>query len=233
MKRWLPAVVAGVLLLVAGTVYVASLADDGPGHRGQMMSSGERGGAPGFRHQGRGMGLHSGRGMGLHSGRSMGLHSGRGMGQRMGPGMHARVGSEQEWLVEMVAHHEEAITAAGALERSGRPEMRELGASIVQTQSAQVRQMRRWLAEWYGDQSPRANYRPMMRDLTGLEGNELDRTFLVDMVHHHMAAIMMSQQLLLRGLDEHDDVARLAADIRDEQHDEVVTMQAWLRQWFR
>lgn len=217
MKRWLPAVVAGVLLLVAGTVYVASLADDGPGHRGQMMSSGERGGAPGFRHQGRGMGLHSG----------------RGMGQRMGPGMHARVGSEQEWLVEMVAHHEEAITAAGALERSGRPEMRELGASIVQTQSAQVRQMRRWLAEWYGDRSPRADYRPMMRDLTGLGGNELDRTFLVDMVHHHMAAIMMSQQLLLRGLDEHDDVARLAADIRDEQHDEVVTMQAWLRQWFR
>lgn len=217
MKRWLPAVVVGVLLLVAGTVYVASLADDGPDHRGQMMSSGERGGGPGFRHLGRGMGQH------------MGQH----MGQYMGPGMHARVGSEQEWLVEMVAHHEEAITAAGALERSDRPEMRELGASIVQTQSVQVRQMRRWLAQWYGDRSPRADYRPMMRDLTGLEGNELDRTFLVDMVHHHMAAIMMSQQLLLHGLDEHDDVARLAADIRDEQHDEVVTMQAWLRQWFR
>jgi uncharacterized protein (DUF305 family) len=217
MRRWLPAVVAGVLLLVAGTVYVASLADDGSGHRARMMSSGERGGGPGFQHLGRGMGLHSGRGMGQH----------------MGPGMLARVGSEQEWLVEMVDHHEEAITAAGALERSDRPEMRELGASIVQTQSAQVRRMRRWLAEWYDDRSPRADYRPMMRDLTGLEGNELDRTFLVDMVHHHMAAIMMSQQLLLRGPEEDDDVTRLAGDIRDEQHDEVVTMQAWLRQRFR
>ena len=54
----------------------------------------------------------------------------------------------------MVAHHEEAVTAAQELQRSERPQMREFGAAIVTTQSAQIRQMRTWLAEWYPDRSP-------------------------------------------------------------------------------
>ena len=41
------------------------------------------------------------------------------------------------------------------------------------------------------------------------------------MVGHHMAAVMMSQQLLMRGLDEHRAVADLARTIRDDQMDEI------------
>ena len=41
----------------------------------------------------------------------------------------------------------------------------------------------------------------MMRDLSGLSGDRLDRTFLEDMIGHHMAAVTMSQRLLgCRGL---------------------------------
>ena len=146
--------------------------------------------------------------------------------------MHAVVRSEHGYLVEMVAHHEEAIAAARELSRSDRPEMRALGRSIVAGQSAQVEQMRAWLARWYPDRPTTTDYRPMMRDLDGLSGDRLDRAFLEDMIGHHMAAVMMSQQLLARGLADHPQVAALARSISRSQHAEIVTMREWLWEWF-
>lgn len=152
----------------------------------------------------------------------------------MGPGrmahQGARVTSESDYLAEMVAHHLEAVDAAGELARSDRAEMRAFGDAIVRTQSDQIRQMETWLRDWY-PQQPAADYRPMMRDLSGLSGDELDRAFLRDMIGHHMAAVMMSQHLLRAGT-EHDDVARLARSIRDDQHAEILRMQRWLAEWF-
>ena len=156
------------------------------------------------------------------------------VGNGSGHGMHGTsVASEYAFLAEMVAHHEEAVMAAGELQRSGRPEMREFGESIVESQTAQIDQMEGWLAEWYADRPGQVDYRPMMRDLSDLSGDELDRVFLEDMIGHHMAAVMMSQQLLARGVADHEEVEELAATIRDEQHDEIFQMQEWLRDWFR
>jgi hypothetical protein len=42
--------------------------------------------------------------------------------------------------------------------------------------------------------------------------------------------VMLSQHLLWRGTD-HDDVARLARSIRDDQHAEITQMQRWLGHW--
>ncbi|GAB3020654.1 hypothetical protein GCM10011376_23090 [Nocardioides flavus (ex Wang et al. 2016)] len=145
---------------------------------------------------------------------------------------HAFVDSEYGFLVEMIAHHEEAIDAAGELARSDRAEMRAFGERIVESQSAQVEQMEGWLDEWYADRSGEVDYDPMMRDLADLSGDELDEAFLIDMIGHHMGAVMMSQQLLVRDLADHADVERLAEDIRDEQRDEIRMMQRWLRDWF-
>jgi len=118
-----------------------------------------------------------------------------------GPGMMGSyaVASEPEYLAEMVAHHREAVAAARELARSDRPEMRAFGESIVETQSTQIEQMTAWLSDWYPEQSTTVDYRPMMRDLSGLSGDRLDRAFLQDMVGHHMAAVMMSQHLLWRA----------------------------------
>ena len=156
------------------------------------------------------------------------MGGGAGMGAAMG---HATVTSEEQYLTEMVAHHEEAITAAHELARSDRPQMRRLGEAIVAGQSAQVAQMQAWLDEWYPDAQP-ADYDPMMRDLGDLSGDALDRTFLADMVPHHMAAVMMSQQLLVRDLAEHAEVAALAQDIRDAQRVEIMRMVGWSHAWF-
>ena len=155
-------------------------------------------------------------------------------GQRTGSaGMMGRstdVG-EADYLAEMVAHHREAVAAARELARSDRAEMRALGESIVATQSAQIEQMVTWLGDWYPDQDAAVDYQPMMRDLTGLSGDDLDRVFLQDMIGHHMAAVMMSQHLLSRGAD-HVEVADLARSIRDDQHTEIVQMERWLLRWF-
>ncbi len=166
---------------------------------------------------------------GWHHGHGAGWSGGPGTG--MGMGQHA-VTSEQEFLAEMVAHHREAIRAAGELARSDRATMRGFGERIIAAQSAQVAQMEDWLATWYADDPVDADYEPMMRDLSGLRGDRLDRTFLEDMVWHHMAAVMMSQHLLVSGLVEHDEVGELARDVRDEQRREIVQMRRWLADWF-
>ena len=148
-----------------------------------------------------------------------------------GPMGHATVRSEAGYLVEMVAHHEDAIEAASELGRSDRRRMRALGESIVESQTAQVEQMRAWLAAWYPD-AAEADYEPMMSDLSGLSGDRLDRVFLRDMVAHHMVAVMMSQQLLARGIAEHQGVVALARRIRDDQRVEIAMMVSWSRVWF-
>ena len=158
-----------------------------------------------------------------------------GMGPRgMAPGTMHGVGvrTEYAYLAEMVAHHEEAVAAARHLRRSPRAEMRAFGQAIVASQSAQIVQMRQWLADWYPDRPEQVDYEPMMRDLTGLSGDRLDRVFLQDMLGHHMVAVMMSQGLLMRGVADHAQVEALAETIRDEQHAEIFQMRRWLRAWF-
>ena len=139
---------------------------------------------------------------------------------------------EFSYLTHMVTHHQEAVDAAGHLARSRRTQMRAFGRNIVDTQSAQINQMKAWLATWYPGRSTAVDDEPMMRDLSGLSGDQLDRTFLEDMMGHHMAAVMMSQQLLARGSAEHRQLATLARTIRAEQHAEIFQMQRWLAAWY-
>ena len=155
-----------------------------------------------------------------------------------GPGTGGNVGNmivtgEFDYLARMIPHHEEAIAAARHL-RAGtaRQEMRDFADAIVRTQSAEVIQMQAWLAEWYPGRDASVTYQPMMRDLTGLTAGALDRAFLEDMIPHHMMAVAMSQQLLVRGPAAHPDVVPFAARIRDTQREEILMMNAWLRLWF-
>jgi uncharacterized protein (DUF305 family) len=164
-----------------------------------------------------------------------------GMGPGAGAGMHggrmARMGIEVEsefgYLTQMIPHHEEAIAAAEVLQQgTERQEMRDFAASIIETQTAEVEQMEQWLAAWYPGRDTSVDYEPMMRDLSGLSGDALDRAFLQDMVPHHMMAVMMSQQLVWGDLAQHDAVVPFAENIRDTQHEEIRTMAGWLADWF-
>lgn len=72
----------------------------------------------------------------------------------------------------------------------------------------------------------------MMRDLSGLSPEEAERTFIEDMIRHHMMAVMMARQLLMRNLAEHEEVAALALDVVATQTAEIAQLQSWLRDWY-
>lgn len=154
----------------------------------------------------------------------------------MGPGMmgsmNVFVDSEYEFLVHMIPHHEEAVATATHLkENTEREEIREFAEGIIRTQSAEIEQMTTWLENWYPERSHQVDYQPMMRNLDLLKGDVLDQAFLEDMIPHHMAAIMMSQQLLNRNLAEHEEVNILARSIRNSQQNEIQMMMRWLASW--
>ena len=171
-------------------------------------------------------------GSGQHGSGHMGSMSGGATGPMSG--MHGpHVDSEFTYLTQMIPHHTEAVAAARELlARSDRPEMEDFARSIIETQGAQIEEMRADLARWYPGRDTSAEYTPMMRDLSQLAGDALDQAFLQDMIPHHGMAVMMSQQLLSRGLAEHTEVTELATTIRDEQRAEIMTMMDRLRTWF-
>ena len=162
--------------------------------------------------------------------RSFGMH----YGNRMGAGMmQMQMNSEFDYLSEMIPHHQEAIdTARMVLEWSDRPEMREFAQDIIDVQSAEIDQMQSWLNEWYPEQQDTSTYTPMMRDLSQLEGDELDQAFLEDMIMHHHMAVMMSHMLINHGLVEHEAVRPFAEQIATSQMNEIHQMQTWLYSWF-
>lgn len=163
----------------------------------------------------------------------MGNHKGA-MGGQMGmSGEMTMVESEFDYLARMIPHHEEAVASAEVLlEGTDRPEMRTFAQEIIDTQSAEVAQMQEWLVTWYRGQDISVDYEPMMRDLSGLAGEELDQAFLQDMIGHHMAAVMMSQQLVAGDLAEYAEVIPFAEQVRDNQHTEIFQMNRWLADWF-
>jgi uncharacterized protein (DUF305 family) len=167
--------------------------------------------------------------------------SGGGMRGRgpMGFGMmrevHAMgdVDSEYGYLANMIPHHEEAIETARILQREAdRTELREFADDIIEVQEREIDQMRSWLDEWYPDRPEEAEYEPMMRELEGLGGDRVGEAFLEDMIPHHMAAVMMSQQLLASDFERHPEVEDLARRIRDAQLREIRQMSDWLREWY-
>ena len=164
-------------------------------------------------------------------------------GGRMGPGMmgpegmrgsiDAFVKSEYDFLIHMIPHHEEAVSSAVILrENTEREEMKEFAEDIIRIQSEEIEQMTTWLAAWYPEKDHDIDRQIVMRDLENMEGEELDQAFLEDMIPHHMEAIMMSQQLISRGLAEHEEVISLARSIRDSQRDEIHMMRNWMSQWY-
>jgi uncharacterized protein (DUF305 family) len=144
-----------------------------------------------------------------------------------------RVESEYDFLARMVPHHEEAVDAAEQLlEGTQRAQLRTFARDIIETQTSEIEQMLQWLDQWYPDRDIHGGHEPVMRDLSDLRGDGLDRAFLEDMIPHHMDAVMASQQLLINDLAEHQELVSFAASIRDQQRREIMQMRRWLAEWF-
>lgn len=147
-----------------------------------------------------------------------------------GMGMGMMVASEQEFIMGMIPHHEEAIeTAKEVIARGGStPEIKMLAENIVKAQESEVAQMKDWYKNWYGkDYVADGKYKPMMRQLDNLSGAALDKVFLSDMIMHHQMAIMMAKSV--DAHIEHSEIKTLSTNIKTTQSAEIETMQNLLK----
>jgi uncharacterized protein (DUF305 family) len=88
--------------------------------------------------------------------------------------------------------------------------------------------MRSWYADWYGQEySDSGEYQSMMRPLESLDGRDLDKTYIADMIRHHQGAIMMARQA--QGFSQREEIKALAGNIVTTQSQEITELNRWLR----
>ena len=141
--------------------------------------------------------------------------------------MHT-ISSEEEFIVNMMPHHQEAIdTAKVILEKSTNVKLKNLAQEIVDAQTKEIAMMQWWLQSRYPNSNVKANYENMMPDLASLSGKELDRAFLQGMIMHHMWAIHMAQSVL--QINHKAETATLAENIISSQSKEIRDMQEMIK----
>jgi uncharacterized protein (DUF305 family) len=140
------------------------------------------------------------------------------------------VESEREFITEMIPHHQEAVdTAKEVLSRGATtPELKTLLENVILAQEAEIASMKEWHQAWYGTPyTPSGKYQNMMRDLSILNGSNLDKAWLEDMINHHMGAIMMAKSV--QPHIEHHEITDLTNDIIRTQSEEINLMQKLLK----
>lgn len=144
------------------------------------------------------------------------------------------------FIEEMIPHHEDAIAMAElALTRAEHPEIKRLAEDVIETQSAEIDQMREWYREWYDADVPAfGRSTRMMGDMMGgavdlgdLETAEpFDKYFIEAMVPHHVMGIRMSQ--MVRDTTSRPELRDLADSIIGGQSTEVDKMREWYDEWY-
>lgn len=82
----------------------------------------------------------------------MGMMSGGGMANMMTAQVQklsTATDSDRVFLEEMIPHHKMALMMTAHIVDSDRPEIRTLAKNIMQTQTAEIEQMRQWYNTWY------------------------------------------------------------------------------------
>lgn len=156
----------------------------------------------------------------------------------------------------MTPHHEGAVAMAEeALQKSKRPEIRELAQAIISAQAAEISQMKSWRTAWY----PQADDTPMMysaemghmmpmstamRDSMMMSGDlgaadeQFDLRFINAMLPHHQSALTMAQEALEKSVGEasaqqiRPETQQLATAILSSQQAEIEQMTQWKKDWY-
>ncbi len=151
---------------------------------------------------------------------------------------------DQHFIEQMIPHHEDAITMAEiALEKSQRPEIRNLANDIIRTQTAEIEQMKKWYKDWFESEISLVNHAQahgtmnmgMMGDSTDIDRLEnaepFDKAFIEEMIPHHQMAIMMAQ--MLERTTDRSEMKKLAQDIISAQTKEISEMRQWYGDWYK
>ena len=147
---------------------------------------------------------------------------------------------DRHFIERMIPHHEDAIEMAEeAVAKAEHTELRSLAGDIMTAQQSEIDAMRKWYADWYGEEPAEigASVETMMH--MGIQGRNVqkpaagsysfDLDFIETMIPHHQMAVMMAQMLLVST--EHPEMKELAENIISSQSKEIETMRAWRSAW--
>lgn len=138
------------------------------------------------------------------------------------------ISSEQEFLTEMIPHHQEAVdTSHLMLQRAQSPEQRAFLENIIFVQTKEISMLKTWHQEWYGaPYEENTQYMHMMPDLEKITDDNLAwQAYLQGMILHHEGAVTMAEQVLpLSGRQEIRDFARA---VISAQSVEIEQMRYW------
>ncbi|HYO99399.1 MAG TPA: DUF305 domain-containing protein [Pyrinomonadaceae bacterium] len=164
-----------------------------------------------------------------------------------------RSSKDVEFMQGMIMHHAQAVEMTALIEsRTENKELRLLGARISQSQSDEMKFMKRWLEirgepisppkhEMPGMDMPghdmSSHHMPMpgmltpkqMDALRKAKGAEFDRLFLHGMIQHHNGALTMVKELFdTAGAGQDAELFNFATDVDSGQRAEVRIMQTML-----
>lgn len=156
---------------------------------------------------------------------------------------------DRHFIEQMIPHHEDAITMAKlALEKTKRPEIRNLSQNIIKAQDSEIVQMTQWYQDWYGSDVPQENSQMEMHGMMGQGGmhmgmmgdetdmqalnsaSDFDREFIEQMIPHHQMAVMMAN--MLKAGTSRPEMQQLAQNITSSQTQEINQMRSWYKTWY-
>jgi uncharacterized protein (DUF305 family) len=152
------------------------------------------------------------------------------------------------FLDGMTPHHEGAVVMAQtALQKSTRPEIKQLAQAILDAQQKEIAQMKDWRKAWYpnaseasmmydqqmGHMMPMSEAlrdRMMMNVDLGAADDQFDLRFLNAMLPHHEGALTMAKEALEKS--DRPEIKQLAQDILTSQQQEIDQMKQWRKSWY-
>jgi uncharacterized protein (DUF305 family) len=130
--------------------------------------------------------------------------------------------TEAQALVDMIAHHRDAIAGSQAvLARTASPAVADFAERLIRVQTEQIAQMETWLAAWYPQAAATSQWVPMFADPAT---SATDAAYLATMIDHHEHATSMYAGWVALGLIQHDELGLLAAHIAKGQEGEIARM---------
>jgi uncharacterized protein (DUF305 family) len=148
----------------------------------------------------------------------------------------------------MIMHHAQAVEMTALIEsHTENKDLRLLGARISQSQSDEIKFMKRWLEARGEPASPPKHEMPghdmsghhmlmpgmltpqQMDALGKAKGAEFDHLFLTGMIQHHKGALIMVKDLFdTAGAGQDAELFNFATDVDSGQRAEIRSMQALL-----
>ena len=171
-------------------------------------------------------------------------------GQDVAATARAQAEFDQLFIDMMVPHHQGAVEMALiAQARAEHQEIKDLAQAILQSQSAEIDQMRAWRQAWYGSgETPALSVMPMFHEMNGqvmvmpamnmaqdvdrlrAAPEPFDRAFIDEMIPHHQSAIDAAQIAQRQAV--HQEIKDLATAIIAAQQQEIDQMRAWRLAWY-